>query len=56
MSDIWAVKTGRIYFIEVKRPGGPMSPEQKQFEKDAIAAGATYVRAESIEDVQAAGL
>jgi hypothetical protein len=56
MSDIWAVKNGTVYFIEVKKPDGRMSPEQQQFRAEATAAGATYVLATSIDDVQNAGL
>ena len=30
-SDLFAVKSGRIYFIECKRPGGHIRPEQIHF-------------------------
>jgi hypothetical protein len=56
MADIWAVKNGKIYFIEVKRPDGRMSPEQHEFMRGAVLAGAEYVLAKSIEDIQKAGL
>jgi len=56
MADIWAVKDGKIYFIEVKRPDGRMSPEQHEFMRNAVIAGAEYVLAKSVDDVQRAGL
>ena len=30
-SDLFAVRAGQIYFIEVKRPGGRIRPEQVHF-------------------------
>ena len=30
-SDLFAVRAGKIYFIEVKRPGGHVRPEQVHF-------------------------
>lgn len=56
MADIWAVKDGKIYFIEVKRPDGRMSPDQHEFMRAAILAGAEYVFAKGIDDVQRVGL
>ena len=47
---------GRFLGIEVKRPGGKLSPEQEQFKIDAIGTGAFYVKATCIEDLKAAGL
>lgn len=32
-SDLYAVKDGRIYYLEVKRPGGKPSEEQLKFLK-----------------------
>lgn len=54
--DILAVKDGRAIFIEVKAEKGRQSEHQKEFERDAIAAGATYALVRSIEDVQSLGL
>jgi hypothetical protein len=56
LSDIIAVKNGKAYFIEVKREDGKLSAEQIEFGKDVILAGAEYVVARSIEDVQRLGL
>ena len=54
--DIIVVHVGRPYFLEVKRPKSYQSPEQKEFQKGAEAAGAYYAVVRSIEDVQALGL
>jgi hypothetical protein len=56
MADMWAVKSGNIYFIEVQRPDGKMSPDQHEFMRNAVLAGAEYVLAKSVEDVQRIGL
>jgi hypothetical protein len=56
VSDIIVVHTGRPYFLEVKRPKSYQSPDQKEFQKRAEAAGAYYAVVRSIEDVQALGL
>jgi len=54
--DIILVHVGRPYFLEVKRPGTYQSPEQKEFQREAEAAGALYAEVRSIDDVQALGL
>jgi hypothetical protein len=54
--DILAIKDGTPIFIEVKALGGRQTESQKQFEGNARRAGAQYVLARSIDDVQAAGL
>ena len=56
VSDIIVVHVGRPYFLEVKRPKSYQSPEQKEFQKRAEAAGALYAVVGSIEDVEALGL
>jgi hypothetical protein len=56
VSDIIVMHVGRPYFLEVKRPKSYQSPEQKEFQKRAEAAGAHYAVVRSIEDVQALGL
>jgi hypothetical protein len=54
--DIIVVHVGRPNFVEVKRVGGRQSPEQKEFQTCAQAAGAYYAVVQSIEDVQKLGL
>lgn len=54
--DIYVVKAGAIYALEVKAPKGTQNDNQKEFEKGFTAAGGKYFVVRSIEDVQAAGL
>lgn len=56
LSDILAVKDGRTYFIEVKGEKGQRSEDQHEFGRRAIMAGAEYVVARAIDDVQRLGL
>jgi hypothetical protein len=56
VSDIILVHTGRPYFLKVKRKGTYQSPEQKEFQRQAEAAGALHAVVRSIDDVQALGL
>jgi hypothetical protein len=54
--DILAIKDGRAIFLEVKAEKGKQSDAQKEFERNAVTAGAQYAIVRSIEDVQAIGL
>ena len=54
--DIILVHTGRPYFLEVKRPKIYQSPDQKEFQKNAEAAGALYAVVRSVEEVMELGL
>jgi hypothetical protein len=56
VADIFAIKDGEPIFLEVKSESGKQSPEQEQFEIDAIRAGAIYSVVRSIDDVAALGL
>jgi len=51
--DLLIVYGGRAHFIEVKRPGGKLSPAQKLAISGLRAAGADCAVVESVEDVQA---
>jgi hypothetical protein len=42
VSDLVFVKDGRVYFLEMKRPGGKISDNQAIFGLDATHAGAKY--------------
>lgn len=55
LSDLVAVKDGRVVHIEVKMPGGRQSEKQKKFQKDLEAAGGEYILARSVEDVEHLG-
>ena len=52
-SDLFAVKDGKAYFIEVKKPGGTVSPEQinfiDQMKKHGCIAGIAHSVEEAVE-------
>ena len=52
-SDLFAVKDGKAYFIEVKKPGGTVSPEQinfiDQMQKRGCIAGIAHSTEEAIK-------
>ena len=54
-SDLFAVKDGKAYFIEVKKPGGAVGPEQinfiTQMKKRGCVAGIAHSPEEAIEIV-----
>ena len=57
LSDLVAVKDGRIVHVEVKKPGtGKLSENQKQFQRDLQAHGGEYVVARGIGDLQLEGM
>lgn len=49
--DIVCVIRGHYVGLEVKRPGGKLSPMQKQFAKELIDHGGYYFMVTSIDDV-----
>lgn len=51
LSDLQAVKDGRTVYIETKRPGGKLSPDQEKFRAAVEGHGATYVVISSFEEV-----
>jgi len=55
LSDLVAVKDGKVIHIEVKRPGGRQSEKQKQFQADLEVAGGKYLIATSIDDLEGVG-
>ena len=54
--DIIAIKDGKFWGLEVKRPKGKQSENQEMFEVLCKRAGGEYHVVCSIEDVQALGL
>lgn len=56
VSDIIALKEGIAYFIEVKRPKGVQSGNQKIFEELVTKNGGIYKVVMSIDDIMAMGL
>ena len=51
--DIFAVKDGKLYGIEVKRGKAKQSELQEHFGNRLLAAGALYIVARSLDDVVA---
>ena len=52
LSDLVAVRGGRVVHVEIKKPGGRQSEKQKEFQRQLEAAGGEYVLAKRIEDVE----
>ena len=50
--DIFALKHGILYGIEVKRPKGKVSEAQKNFGESMVQHGARYMIAYSLDDVR----
>ena len=52
LTDMVAVKEGRVLFIELKRTGkGKQTERQKIFQADIERAGGEYILAECLEDL-----
>ena len=51
VADLVLIHNGRTYFIEVKKPGGQLSDNQKLFRQRALDCGAEYVVVKSVDDV-----
>lgn len=52
LTDLVAIKDGRVLFIELKRPGrGRQSDRQKKFQADIEMAGGTYILIDSLEGI-----
>lgn len=49
-SDLFAIKNGRVYFIEVKKPGGIVRPDQINFIKQMQSKGCTAGIVYSVEE------
>lgn len=53
-ADLCVIVASKTSFLELKSAKGKQSPDQKDFEADAIAAGCNYVVANNIGDALAA--
>jgi hypothetical protein len=53
--DIIAIVKGQFVGLEMKRPDGRQSADQKQFEEDVVKAGGRYFVIKSIDDIRDAG-
>lgn len=52
LTDLVAIKNGRILFIEIKRPGKSVQSErQKKFQADIKAYGGEYYLVKCLEDL-----
>ena len=51
LSDLIAIKNGRVVFIEVKTPRGKQSEYQIKFEEEITKRGAEYIVMRSAQDV-----
>lgn len=56
ITDLIAVRDGRIVFIELKTKTGKQSDYQKQFQADLEAAGGEYVLCRGVDDLQGRGI
>lgn len=52
LPDIFAIKEGRLYGIEVKRPSAPLRPEQTKIQEEFLSNGAVYVVVRTPEQIQ----
>lgn len=52
ISDLIAIKAGRVIFIEVKTQSGRQSEVQRQFELQLKASGGEYRLCRSLDDVR----
>lgn len=50
LSDLIAVKDGRVVFAEIKTPRGRLSEYQREFERELAAHGGEYAVLRSVED------
>ena len=56
ITDLIAVRDGRIVFIELKTKTGKQSDYQKQFQADLEAAGGEYILCRGIDDLMERGI
>jgi len=54
VSDLIAVKNGKVLFIEVKTSTGRLGVHQQAFRDELTRHGGTYIVARSVEDVREA--
>lgn len=56
VTDLIAVKDGRVLFIELKTARGRQSQHQKKFQADLEAAGGEYVLCRGVDELQKRGI
>lgn len=52
LSDLTAIKEGKVVWIEIKRPGGKLSQHQENFRKDIEEHGGIYWVVTDIKDIK----
>jgi Holliday junction resolvase len=50
LSDLTAIKNGKVIWIEIKRPGGKLSPYQIKFKEDIQMFGGIYIWLTSLDE------
>jgi hypothetical protein len=55
LSDLVAIRDGRVVHLEIKQPSGRQSEKQMAFQQHIEAAGGEYMVARSIEDIRNLG-
>ncbi len=56
VTDLVAVKDGRVLFVELKTARGRQSQHQKKFQADLEAAGGEYILCRGVDDLQERGI
>jgi Holliday junction resolvase len=56
VTDLIAVKDGRVLFIELKTARGRQSQHQKKFQADLEAAGGEYVLCRGVDELRERGI
>ncbi len=56
VTDLIAVKDGRVLFIELKTARGRQSQHQKKFQADLEAAGGEYILCRGVDELQKRGI
>uniref|UniRef100_A0A6H1ZA54 Putative VRR-NUC domain-containing protein n=1 Tax=viral metagenome TaxID=1070528 RepID=A0A6H1ZA54_9ZZZZ len=51
LADLTILKDGKVYWVEVKRPGGKQSDYQKLFQQHIEDEGGIYIVATSVQDL-----
>ena len=52
LSDLTAIRSGRVLWIEIKKPGGKLSDHQERFKTEIEGHGGTYLVVTKIEDLE----
>ena len=53
LSDLTAIKGGRVIWVEIKKPGGKLSDYQRVFRDNILGCGGTHYVVDSLEVIMA---